>query len=84
MSMKMQVQLNQLQARVDQLEKLVTGEVPIVHAEHPETGNEHVGALRLKHKGWGFWDVVNQNGAVLNGGRMKKQEAEDFIASHAA
>jgi|TARA_R100001530_G_scaffold37204_2_gene28919 hypothetical protein len=83
MSMKMQVQLDKLQARVEHLESLVKGDVPQAHKDHHQDGNEHVGPLRLKHKGRGFWDVVSSDGVALNGGRLKKSEAEEFIATHA-
>jgi len=83
MSIKMSIQIQELQARVTELEKLVRGEVPKAHIDHHEKGNEFVGPLRLMHRGFGRWDVVNEHGAALNGEWMRKSDAESFIAEHA-
>ena len=82
MSMKMAIQIQRLEERMDALESRVKGDVPEAHVE--THGNEHVGPLRIKHVGFGRWDVVNETGARLNGHWMKKVDAEAFITEHAA
>jgi hypothetical protein len=84
MSMKMAIQIQRLEERMDALESRVKGDVPEAHVETHATGNEHVGPLRIKHVGFGRWDVVNETGARLNGYWMKKVDAEAFITEHAA
>jgi len=83
MSIKMAIQIKDLQERVAALEERVKGEVPEAHVETHATGNEFVGPLRLKHCGFGRWDILDEHGAKLNGNWLSKVDAEAFVAEHA-